>query len=217
MCQGVTLRYQCSRCRGVVLLDNTKYRQACPQARARNGVCGHDRTRWSVRRLQAGTDINPRESLTDPRKGSGLLRWNEFHCIQCELHDEILRLNIHADSPELELDAGVGEMGDESDEYEPLVAWSTANQREVEQSSDASTVRNPLRWFPLLPSDGPSDMKSNFVAEIFPQSGEFSDTWLRGSDSTQEQVSEEDEEESSDDDEEGGVSLSALYDSDDED
>lgn len=149
MCFGNRLVWHCKRCFGVVLVD-TRYRVRCLAALTLSGRCPYEATMWVDRHLQAGGDVNPRESLTDPTLGAALLRWNEFYCVYCEVVIQVLHpLDLHAESPAL--DAENGNEREKSDSQPPAWPLALARWRTVDLKDSAR--RGDSRFNFLIPVD----------------------------------------------------------------
>ncbi|KAI0132421.1 hypothetical protein BJ170DRAFT_592378 [Xylariales sp. AK1849] len=149
MCKRTQTKWHCKNCHSVVLVDTRSPVSGCALADARGHSCDYDEIEWTIFRRQAGTDVDPRESLSDPSQGTCFLSWIEFRCLGCQMDDELPGLHIHADSPELDTwdeKHRPGHLRSSLDiratEFFPQISTTEAQRRET-RSSWINTMYTP--------------------------------------------------------------------------
>ncbi|KAK9422615.1 hypothetical protein SUNI508_00478 [Seiridium unicorne] len=159
MCTSVTTIWNCKRCLGKVLLDKSSGHMPCHEAQMRRAFCPPESTNYLPPLWKcAGSDVDPRESLTDPSKGRALLKWCEWYCFACEMDVfELPKLKLHADSEELDL--GVSQekedrevVGTRSDDWEtlPLMLWRKGEKKTRDEELQLGIKK---MWYSMIPVD----------------------------------------------------------------
>ncbi|KAH8198820.1 hypothetical protein TruAng_006988 [Truncatella angustata] len=202
MCTGTSIIWQCSNqdCRGTVLVErNWMNSQFCSWARSRRMPCPSYKTTWSSTVWSdAGKGVNHRESLTDPKRGTAFLRFNDFYCLYCEMGGfEFQRLVLHGESEALDQ----GAWGAVDDGARAQWLWRKAEMQQQEHGLNTSRQRS---WYSMIPCDGGDDTTSVPVEQdiAIPESELMGSLSLCSQDSGEKLAAAESPDEDYDDEEE---------------